>query len=167
MLYGEAVWCALLLVLLFFFCSWSREIETLPRVTRDLQIHRKSSIHFCHPWKTDRPDIIRREIHETGDSVCSPHWAVIVRLFQICIDTWLRWIVVAARVLVRVVCWCVVMCVDINKWYRWCIQVAVSVSLKLRHQFNTFIKLLAVLFFFFLKKFLGVLSVWLKKITIL
>jgi hypothetical protein len=81
MLCGQAVYCALLPVLLSFFCSWSYEIETVTHVTRDSQIHRKSSIYFCHPWKTDRPDVIHRKVHETNNSGGAPHWTVIVRLF--------------------------------------------------------------------------------------
>ena len=117
MLCCQAVYCALLPVWLFFFCSWCREIETLTCVTRDLQIHRKSSICFCHPWKTDRPDIIHRKIHETDNSGGAPHWTVIVHLFWICIDTWLRCIMFAAQVLVLIGYQCVVMCVDINEWH--------------------------------------------------
>jgi hypothetical protein len=98
MLCGQAGYCALLPVLLFFFCSWSFEIETLTHVTRDLQIHRKSSICFCHPWKTDRPDVIHRKVHETDSSGDAPHWTVIVHLFLIHIDTWLRWIMSTAQV---------------------------------------------------------------------
>jgi hypothetical protein len=105
MLCSQAVYCAALLpVLLFFFCSWSCEIETLAHVTRDLQIHRKSSIYFCHPWKTDRPDVIHREVHETDNSGGAPHWTLIVHLSWIHIDTLLRWIMFAAQVLVLIAC---------------------------------------------------------------
>ena len=152
MLCGQAVYCALLPVLLFFCCSWSCEIETLTHVTRDLQIHRKSSIYFCHPWKTDRPDVIHRKMRETDSSGGAPHWTVIVHLFWICVDTWLRWIMFAAQALVlpyRLLMCCHIyryQCVTTASICRWLCQWVSSYGTTLRKWSDNFqLKRLVVL----------------------